>query len=132
MRNASKKSWRVIFKTAFMLTLLVPVSSGFSVPVSPGHSIPASVYLTCDPPSPSVTERSSNSVSFAWLAVSSASGYRVWYHRAEDNYTSPVTTTGTNAISYSDLLAGTYDFYFVTVCGEQHSQSIIIDDLMMG
>ena len=123
MKNASKKNWLAPAKLLLLLVFLAPVRAGFSL--SPA------VKVTCDPPNVSITDKSSGTVSFAWDPVQYGNTYKIWYHRSEDDYTSSQTTTGSTTITYSNLPAGTYDFYFMTVCGEGNSIIVIEDDLMM-
>lgn len=87
---------------------------------------------SCDPPDVQVTTQTYNSVSFAWNAVLGASAYKVRYYRQGDHYTSSETTTEYNSIVYSNLPAGTYVFYFSTVCGGESSQEVVVDDLILG
>ncbi len=124
MKNASKKSWPVLFKIFLLLALPMQAITGF-----PELSVQD---VVCYPPDVRVTTQTYNSVSFAWDAVLGASGYKVRYYRQEDHYTSSETTTGNTYITYSNLPAGTYVFYFSTVCGGESSQEIIVDDLIMG
>lgn len=89
------------------------------------------ISITCEPPNDvEISSQTSNSVSFIWDDEGNTT--KVWYYRSEDTYTSQSTTTGNNSINYSNLSDGTYTFYFATVCGTTTSQSIVIDDLMMG
>lgn len=124
MKNAIKKSRPIFFKIILLLAL--------SMPLLPGFSTPPTRSAVCYPPNASVSGQSSNSVSFVWDPVLGASGYKVWYYRVEDHYTSAETTTGNNNIVYSNLPAGTYVFYFATICGGETSQVFIVDDLIMG
>lgn len=124
MEITSKKTWFGLF-ILFSLAVL---------PLQAFHPAPPAMVAvaTCTPPSPSVTSQSSGSVSFAWGGVLGASGYRVWYHRREDNYTSSQVPTTNTYISFSSLPAGTYTFYFVTDCGSNDlSQPAIIDDFII-
>lgn len=123
MKNASQKSWRVIAKMFLLATLLTPVTSGFSVPSMADANCPA--------PNVTKTGQTSTSISFSWDAVEGATIYKMWYVRREDNYTSLEITTHDTFITYSDLPAGNYRFYFQTICGEESSSYVMIDDLMM-
>lgn len=123
MKNASKKNGFTILSLFFGLALLAQVGSGFSVPETED--------LTCQPPSVYVTGKSEGTVSYAWSAVSGSLGYRVYYTRQEDNYTSGFVNTGNTNITFTDLPAGTYDFHFATLCIEGPSSYTIDDDLVM-
>ncbi len=124
MKNASKNRRQALATLFFLLALVVQVSSGFSAAPGNGDS-------GCSSPTVTKTGQTSNSVSFSWGTVEGATAYKAWYFRRGDNYTSQVVTTGGNSISFSSLPAGTYVFYFSTVCGGETSQAIITDDLLM-
>lgn len=124
MKNAIQTSWQALIPVFFLLTALAPAPSGFSARPTP--------QVTCPAPDVTVTDRSSSSVSFAWDAVTEATVYKVWYYRSEDNYTSSETYTGSTAISYSNLPAGTYTFYICAVCTGGTSPAYIVEDLLMG
>ncbi|MBI1227819.1 MAG: hypothetical protein GC192_21470 [Bacteroidetes bacterium] len=121
MKNASRIGKQAL-ATFFLLFGLL--AFGFSAP----STIPD---CNCTAPTVTITAQASNSVSFSWGAVSGATAYRVWYVRANDNYTSSETTLGSTSISFSSLPQGIYNFYFVTDCGEESSAIIITDDLIM-
>lgn len=123
MKNASVKSWQALIPVFLLLAILLPVKSGFSTPVT--------TEVTCPAPNVSITDKTASSVSFAWDAVSGASVYKVYYYRSEDNYTSSEFTTGSASISFSNLPAGTYDFYFATNCGGVTSEYIVVEDILM-
>jgi len=121
MKNAGKNGKHALATLFFLLAIMV---SSFSAPTA----------MDCSCPSPNVTLTSHTftSVSFSWDAIDGATAYKVWYFRTGDNYTSQEVTTDGATISFSNLPAGTYTFYFTTTCGEETSQSIILDDLLMG
>ncbi|MEO1261985.1 MAG: hypothetical protein AAFZ15_24490 [Bacteroidota bacterium] len=98
-----------------------------------GFPSPSSAVTTCDCSSPDVTKTSqtASSVTFSLSDVDGATAYKSWYSRTEDGFTSQEVTTTGSSIVYSNLPAGTYVFYFVTICGGQTSGIIITDDLMM-
>ncbi len=116
-----KKSWQFYLKA--ILLLLLPLTSG--------HAQTPTVSATCTAPTVSKTGQTANSVSFSWNAVSGATEYAVWYVRKEDNSTSSTSYTSSTSINFSGLPAGTYCFYFATVCGASTSDYIIQDDLIM-
>lgn len=78
------------------------------------------------------TFQSTSSVAFAWDAVAGATAYEVWYVRQGDGYTStPMSVTSTSA-SFAGLPAGRYVFYARTICGNEKSEIIIFEDILMG
>jgi hypothetical protein len=91
MSNAIKKHGQVFLKTCMLLTLFVPVISGFST------RPPAEV--TCPAPSVSITAHASTYVSFALGSEAGGGSYQVWYHRKEDNFTSSNYNTGNTYVS---------------------------------
>lgn len=125
MKNASKKSWPVLFKMFLLLAFLAQATPSISL------SAPTIEEVSCPAPSVVKTAHSSGFISFSWGSGTGATEYKAWYVRHNDNFTSQVITTGSTSISYSGLLPGNYSFYFQTVCGEDTSSYVIIDDLMM-
>ena len=123
MKNPGKKCWLAFLPLFFLLTILAPVRSAYSAP-------PAAA-VTCPTPDVTITDRSAGAVSFSWSAASGATAYKIWYYRSEDHYTSSEITTGNTSVSFSNLPAGTYDFYFATICGGGSSSFIVVDDLIM-
>jgi hypothetical protein len=116
----SKQAKQVLAAFVFVLGLLAT-----------GFSAPPAMDCTCDSPTVSITSQTSNSVAFSWGAVSGATSYEVWYVKREGGFTSqPVTTSGTTT-SFNNLPAGTYKFYFKTVCGGEGSNISITEDLIM-
>lgn len=85
----------------------------------------------CPPPSVSVTDYSSGSVTFTWPPVDGVTGYEAYYVRQEDNYVSSPVTTGSNMVSFFNLPPGTYHFYFRTICGGETSNYVVEEDLVM-
>ncbi|MCB0522472.1 MAG: fibronectin type III domain-containing protein [Lewinellaceae bacterium] len=76
-----------------------------------------------------VTAQDDGSVSFDWDDCGCSSPvYRVYYEN--NGFSGPVYSTGSSSITVSGLSAGTYRFYFYTVCGEGMS-SIIIEDIII-
>lgn len=124
MRTPGKIQWLFPFLLFAGLFLLIAFASGFRA-TSGGDS------LSCTPPSVSVTDYSSGSVTFTWPAMDGVTGYEVYYVRQEDNYVSSPVVVGGNTISFSNLPPGTYDFYFRTICGGGTSSYIVEEDLMM-
>ncbi len=123
MKNGIKNSWQWYFKLCLLLTLLVPVTIGVNAT--------ATRPLNYEAPSVTQTGQTSSSASFAWGAVSEATGYEVKYVRRQNNYTSPVMSTGNTDITVSQLQWGTYKFYFRAVFEGGVSDYVIIDDLII-
>lgn len=123
MKNGIKKSWQWCFKLCLVVLL--------SVPVTIGVNATATGPLTYQAPSVTKTWQSNGSVSFAWGAVSEATGYEYWYVRRQNQYTSPVMSTGNTDITVSGLSSGTYKFYFRSVFEDGVSDYVIIDDLII-
>ncbi|MBL7828868.1 MAG: fibronectin type III domain-containing protein [Saprospiraceae bacterium] len=109
---------------SFALIFLVPLMFGLFPPKAPQEA-------TCLPPNVTITSQSPNSVCFSWDAVGGSTEYAVWYVRENDNYTSSPIYTGNTSIAFTGLSAGTYNFYFTTVCGMDRSDGIIIEELVM-
>ena len=124
MKNAGKKNWLSSFFIFFGLALLATTGSAFT------ERAPTS-DVSCTPPQATVSDQSSGSVTFTWGAQSGAISYQIYYTREEDSYTSTPVTTGNTYISFTNLPAGTYDFYFRTNCDRESSDYIILDDLIM-
>jgi hypothetical protein len=89
--------------------------------------------LTCDSPD-NVTVRSqtSTSITFDWDACSGGcDGYLVYYQK-HGSSPSGNFSTDDPAITFSNLPAGTYDFYFATKCtGGGISSFIVIEDQVL-
>lgn len=124
MKNAIQKSWQAFLPVFFLLTLAAPARSGYC------NNSP--VPLTCPAPEASITNRTSSSISFSWNPATGVTGYKVWYHRSEDNYTSTEISTGGTSFTYPSLPPGTYTFYICSVCSGQNSTAYILEDLLMG
>lgn len=78
------------------------------------------------------TSQSISSVAFTWDAVAGATTYEVWYVRQGDGYTSSPLTVASTTASFTGLPAGRYVFYGRTVCGNEKSDIIIFEDILMG
>lgn len=122
MKNNIKKTWQGCIQMCFLLLLMIPVTTGVSASPLP---------LNYPPPTVTITGRGSNSVDFAWGAVSGATSYQIWYVDVENNTSSAVFNTGNTNIAFSALPKGTYDFYFRSVFDEKTSDYVIEDDLIM-
>ncbi|MBK8706382.1 MAG: fibronectin type III domain-containing protein [Saprospiraceae bacterium] len=118
MRKISSKAGSVLVAIALFAAVLT----------QPSHY--TCLYL----PSPydlGLAMPSSNHASFSWDSNEQGASYKVWYYREGDNYTSTERTTSNLYIDYTNLPAGTYTFYFVTICGGGTSQSIVYDDIIV-
>ncbi|MFQ5448210.1 MAG: fibronectin type III domain-containing protein, partial [Saprospiraceae bacterium] len=105
----------------FCLLLSLSLSFGFSNAREQGVS-------NCEPVSGLVqTAHTSSSITYSWNGTADAEGYRVWYTRQGDLYTSPRYYTTNTSYTFSNLTPGVYTFYFETDCGGA-SQAIIIED----
>jgi hypothetical protein len=78
------------------------------------------------------TFQSSSSVAFTWDAAAGATAYEVWYQRQGDGFTSTPSTVTSTAASFTGLPAGRYVFYGRTVCGNDRSETVIFEDLIIG
>ncbi|NUN99368.1 MAG: hypothetical protein HUU01_01995 [Saprospiraceae bacterium] len=119
MGNTHKRGWQGTF-TSLLPFLLLAVSSAFTT--------------TFDGPAPanvSIASQTSSSVSFTWDGVDNPDGFKIWYYRSENNFTSQPAFTEEEAISFSDLTAGTYDFFFVAIHGETYSECAVTSDIIM-
>jgi hypothetical protein len=74
------------------------------------------------------TGETSNSLSYAWSSGYMGAQYKVWYHRAEDGYTSGFFYTYNLSYNFTGLSAGHYTFYFQSLCGNETSSYIGIED----
>ncbi len=126
MKAALKISKSAIAALLLFFSLLANASTGLLLQ-------PANDDCGCPALDVTKTSQTSTSVAFSWENKTGAIGYRVWYVRKGDNFTSQEINTGSTSVSFSNLSAGTYQFYFVTDCGGgEMSQIIITDDLIMG
>ncbi len=115
-----------MFKTLIFILFLAPGSPGLR-PMAPATSV--------DCACPEVTSvhktgSTSTSLSYAWTGSGQAVQYKVWYVRQEGGYTSPDYFTTSASYTFSNLSAGHYTLYFVTVCGGESSGFIGIEDLV--
>jgi hypothetical protein len=123
MKNESKKNWFIPLFLMIGLSFWSAVVSGLPLQEKPP--------VSCSTPEASLVGKSSGTFTFSWGTVTGAFAYKVYYVRRGDGYTSPVTTTSGNSISFSQLPSGIYDFYFAAVCDEGVSPYIVLEDLMM-
>ncbi len=101
----------------------------FFLPVVFAFSPAASVDASCDTPgNVHKTGSTDASMTFAWDA-SGGTGYKVYYVRRSDGYTSQQWTTTNTSFTFPGLSAGAYSFYFASVCGGEVSGYIVVDDL---
>jgi hypothetical protein len=120
MKLMSKQAKQVLAAFAMVLGLLAT-----------GFSAPPVVDCNCDSPTITITSQGGGSVAFSWGAVSGATNYEVWYVKRENNFTSQLSTTSGTVMSFNNLPAGTYKFYFKAICGGEGSNISIMDDLIM-
>lgn len=122
------------FKNGWNRLLILSIFfAAFTAQASHPAEMPAFYYCSCDAPaSITVTSQTDDTVSFSWTAASGATGYRVWYVRSDDNYTSSFTTVSGTSMIYSGLPPGRYTFHVATICGSTESEGIILEDLLMG
>ena len=123
MKNEVKKGLQWGYQLGFLLLLCLPLTFG----VSATRAYEGKAY---PPPEPSIISQSSGSVTFGWAPVSGATGYKVYYLRKEASFTSQEQNTNTEP-NFSGLPAGTYKFFFKSVFGNESSEYIIIDDLVI-
>ena len=112
-------------KLILFLMLTLPLTFAFT-PASPD-------ITTCNSPqNVNVTSSDEASVTYAWDAVTGALGYKVYYTREEDSYTSSTYNTTSTSHTFSNLSPGTYNLFVATNCGTVISGFIIIEDLIVG
>ena len=122
MKNDSKVTvWCAQLVLALFIFVATPAGANVASPTPP------QVSLTCPGPSVWQSGQGNKSVSFAWLAVSGADGYRVYFYNKTTNEYSPTYNVGSANFTASNLETGTYTFYFATVCGEEVSEFVIVD-----
>ncbi len=107
----------------FFLTVFLPLTFGFSMPET-------KTLTSCpDPANVSVVSQTTNSITFDWDdCYCSLTEYRVYYKKG--GFTSSEFSTTSSDFTFTGLSAGTYDFYFYTVCGTEVSGFIIVQDSM--
>lgn len=126
MKNDIKITVRCAqFVLAFFIFFATPAGANVALPTPPQTT------LTCPGPNVWQSGQGSKSVSFAWLAVSGADGYRVYYYNKTTNEYSPTYNIGSTNFTASNLTDGTYAFYFATVCGEEVSEFVIQDNVVV-
>lgn len=121
MKHAIKAALAGLF-SLFLVTV-------FAMPGVPVRVNPVVVDISCPAPNVSITSQSSGSISFAWDAVSGATGYKVWYVRNGSDGSQEYGTSSTS-FNFSNLPSGSYDFYFETVCSGGGG-ILIVDDILM-
>jgi hypothetical protein len=124
MRSFISKNWRLSMALGLFIAVITLQSSTNSF-------APANEDLVCSPPNAGISGRSSGSITFTWTPVAGAQTYILWYVRIDDNYQSGQYTTGNANYTFSGLPPGEYAFYFVTNCGLEMSEYLIIDDIIM-
>ncbi|MFN0214595.1 MAG: hypothetical protein ACKVT2_10105 [Saprospiraceae bacterium] len=74
------------------------------------------------------TGETTNSISYTWN--DDGAEYKLWYTRAEDNYTSSFFYAYSTNYSFTGLSAGSYTFYFQALCGAETSGYIGVEDII--
>ena len=117
------QNFRTMKKLLFFLALFLPFTFGFSMPEVEN-------LTTCsDPANVSVVSKTSSSISFDWDDCGCGqTEYRVYYVQGE--YVSPESSTTSSSFTYTGLSAGTYSFYFYTVCGAEVSGFVVLEDTL--
>lgn len=119
------------FRSIRLMLLGITLCASFLHPVMADLPGARHTLGSCPEPGVSITGASAGSISFAWNAVTGASGYKIWFVRHSDNYTSPVYRTSNTTYSFSGLPSGTYDFYFQTECDSSESASFVIEEVVI-
>ncbi|HFA49277.1 MAG TPA: hypothetical protein ENJ95_09695 [Bacteroidetes bacterium] len=74
-----------------------------------------------------VTSNSGGSISFDWdKCEGDCTEFKTWY--VSQGQARESSSGSGSTVSFSNLAAGTYDFYFTTLCGGQTSAAIIIEE----
>jgi len=126
MENAQKRQRWSAFMTVLLLALLAQVFQSYT--------LPQQTETVCDCMSPynlALTDVTSSSISADWDVAGSPDGFKVWYYRREDNYTSQPITTNNPYHTFSGLASGTYDIHVVAVCGLEYSGGIVMVDIIL-
>lgn len=126
MKNDSKVTvWCAQLVLALFIFVATPAGANVASPTPP------QVSLTCPGPNVWQSGQGNKSVSFAWLAVSGADGYRVYFYNKTTNEYSPTYNVGDTNFTALNLADGTYAFYFATVCDEDVSEFVIQDNVVI-
>lgn len=120
VKSRSNRGWKTLL---FSLFLLIG-SSGFSAPPS------VTATLSCVIESLQGSAQSQGTASFSWNAVSGASGYKLYYVRLADSYTSQQITVSGTAHTFTGLSSGSHRFFFAPICGGG-TLEYITDDLIV-
>ncbi len=112
-----------MFKSFFVLLFFLPFSLGIS-------SNMETTVSTC----PEVTNvqrtgQTTSSISYSWNAASGATGYKVWFEKADGTVGGTTTVQGTSH-TFANLTAGSYTFYFQSICPSGSSGFIGIEDIL--
>ena len=95
-------------------------------------NLQAATWTSClQPQNVQKTAQTTSTVSFDWDDCECIpTEYRVYYV-VNGNASQEFAVTSSD-FTFTGLSAGTYDFYFYTVCGTQQSAAIIITDIVQG
>jgi len=108
------------------LGAVVPASLSWGTTV-----VPPAATLSCGRPSVSQIGQGSNYFSFGIETSEGSNACQYWYVRKDNNSDSSTMTTTASNVTVSGLAPGTYTFYFQGVCGNEVSEYIILDDLII-
>ncbi|NUN99365.1 MAG: fibronectin type III domain-containing protein [Saprospiraceae bacterium] len=127
MENAQKIQKRSAFLTVLFVALLAQILQSYSLPQNK-----ETVTGCPEPYNLTVTGQTSSTISFEWDESGTPDiGYKVWYHRSEDNFISPPVITTNLYHTFSGLSSGTYDIHVVAVCEADYSGGIIVVDIVL-
>jgi hypothetical protein len=96
---------------------------------------PAPAPAPCTCPTVSnlqTTVRTASSLAFTWDGSGSGAQYKVWYVRHADSHFSGYFYPSGASYHFTGLSAGSYTFYFQTLCGEETSEYIGVEDTISG
>ena len=123
MKSMLLTSWAYLVQLPILLTFILPVQpQGLAMDLDESCPPPANV---------AIDEQSSGMISFSWDSTPSLDPVEVWYVRQSDGFTSSTVTVQGCTVTFDNLSADTYDFYFVKNCGSEQSTIIVEDDVIM-
>jgi hypothetical protein len=103
----------------------------FVLPIAFAFTSTTDHCTTCDTPdNVRKTAETSTTISFAWNGVDAADEYILRWVRQSDSATSGDVTVSGTTHTFTNMTAGTYNFYFSSKCGLVTSTAfIVIDDV---